>query len=75
MVDCLFNKVKNNNFIYRKCVKDRIVNKLKFFCKGILKIRVKVFLIMFRNVIKIQKLLLSLNMGFKLYNNEIYMYC
>lgn len=72
--DRLLNKAKNNNSIYRKRVKDRTVNKSKFSCKGISKIRVKAPLTTFRNVIKTQKSSPSLNMGFKLHNNEIYTY-
>lgn len=39
--DCLRNKAIKNKFIYRKRVKDRIVNKSKFSCKCISKKRVK----------------------------------
>lgn len=72
--DRLLNKAKNNKFIHRIRVKDRIVNKLKFSCKGISKKKIKAPLTTFRNVLKTQKSPSSLNIGFKLHNNEICTY-
>lgn len=58
----------------RLFVKQRIVTKIKFSCKGISKKRVTAPLTTFRYVLKTQKPSSSVNMGFKLHNNKICTY-
>lgn len=70
----LVNVAKKFKPLRRQRYKPRIVNKIKFSCKGISKKRVKCPLSTFRSVLKTQKKCSGENMGFKVRNNGVCTY-